>query len=233
LGEPVEGIGAVVVAAGSGTRFGGTGGPRKQYRELAGRPLLAWSLRTLLDHPAIAMVVAVLPPDDVDAPPEWLGDLPVLRVPGGEQRGDSVRNGLDALDPALGTVLIHDGARPLLSRELLDRILVAARGGAVVPGLRLTDTLKEVGEDGHIVRTLDRARFWTVQTPQAFPAAVLRQVHRRARDEGISGTDDAALLERYGHPVRIVEGEATNLKVTTQADLAAAELLAQRILTPR
>lgn len=222
---------AVVVAAGSGSRFG-AGGPPKQFRDLLGRPLLEWSLRLFLDHPRVEHTVVVLPPASVDEPPDWLARLPVARVPGGAERGDSVRRGISSLDPAIDIVLVHDGARPLVTAGLVDRLLDAAVSSAVIPGLPVTDTLKEVGEGRRITATVDRSRLWRVQTPQAFPLAILRRCHERAAAEGYSATDDAALLERYGEEVRVIEGDADNIKVTTPPDFALAEHLAQRLPSP-
>jgi 2-C-methyl-D-erythritol 4-phosphate cytidylyltransferase len=231
LADPRPRVRVVVVAAGAGRRFGDAGGARKQYRELGGRPLLAWALRPFVGHPAVVQTIVVLPADDVETPPDWLAPLPVLRVAGGAERSDSVRSGLDALGGGCDLVLVHDGARPLVSRTLLDRILASAAGCgcAVVPGLPVTDTLKEVGPDGFISGTPDRSRFWRVQTPQAFPLDTLRDAHRRASLEGLTTTDDAALCERYGVPVRVVEGDPANIKVTTVVDLALAEVLAHRL----
>lgn len=223
---------AIVVAAGAGRRFNDGGGPRKQYRELLGKPVLAWALDAFVSHPGIGQTVVVLPREDVDDPPGWLAGLPVARVAGGAERSDSVRNGLDAVTAEGGVVLVHDGARPLVARALIDRLLAAAAHGAVIPGLKVTDTLKEVDAEGLVKATPDRGRYRSVQTPQAFPLALLRKVHRQAHEMGAKATDDAALLERYGHAVRVVEGDPSNLKVTTSADLALAELLARRLPDP-
>jgi 2-C-methyl-D-erythritol 4-phosphate cytidylyltransferase len=228
LTDVTASVAAVIVAAGSGRRFGGEG-PPKQYRELLGAPLLAWTLRPFLRHPGIGRTVLVLPAADVDDAPAWLLELPVIRVAGGAERGDSVRNGLAALGDEVRTVLVHDGARPLVSENLISRLIDASREGAVIPGLPVTDTLKEVDDGGRVVRTVDRSRFSRVQTPQAFPRADLVEVHRRAHEAGIAATDDAALFERYGLQVRVVEGESSNLKVTTPEDLVLARLLARDV----
>jgi 2-C-methyl-D-erythritol 4-phosphate cytidylyltransferase len=222
-------VGAVVVAAGSGRRFGDPDGPPKQFRELRGTPILRWALEAFLGHSAVGTCVVVLPAHDVEDPPAWLRTMPVLRVAGGAERSDSVRNGVAALGFGCDIVLVHDGARPLVQRELIDLVISAASEGAVVPGLRVTDTVKEVAEDMTIRGTADRDRLWTVQTPQAFPLESFRLVHERARREGVTATDDAALFERYGIPVRMVEGDPTNVKITSRTDLALAEVLAQRL----
>lgn len=218
---------AVVVAGGSGRRMGG--GVRKQYLQVGGAPILLHAVRAFVRHPGIGAVVVVLPPEDAASPPAWLAELGVAVVAGGEERGDSVWNGLLATPEDAETVLVHDGARPFVGAAVIDRVLEGARRGAVLAALPVTDTLKEVGPDGVVAGTPDRARFWQAQTPQGFPRALLLEAHRRARADGVRATDDAALCERYGIPVRVVEGAAENLKVTRPADLALAEALARRL----
>lgn len=205
------------------------GGVRKQYLEVGGEPILLRAVRAFVRHPGIGAVVVVLPPDDAASPPAWLAELGVVVVAGGEERGDSVWNGLAATPEEAGAVLVHDGARPFVTAEVIDRVLEGARGGAVLAALPVTDTLKEVAPGGLVTGTPDRARFWQAQTPQGFPRAVILEAHRRARAEGVRATDDAALCERYGIPVRVVEGAAENLKVTRPADLRVAEALARRL----
>lgn len=183
-----------------------------------------WAITPFISHPAIDEVVVVLPADDLDTPPEWLRDLPVDLIGGGTERADSVFAGLGALSLP-ERVLVHDGARPLVSRELIGRVLAGDPSGGVVPGVRVTDTLKEVGSEGLVVATPPRERYWRAQTPQAFPLVTLLQLHDRARSEGFAMTDDAALFEHYGYDVRMVEGDDANIKVTTSVDLALADLL--------
>ncbi len=231
--ERVVPAAAVIVAAGQGVRFGAAG-PRKQYRLVLGIPVLEWAIRPFLDHPAIHQVVVVLPSADVEDPPEWLAALPVNRVAGGERRSDSVRLGLDALDPGHERVLIHDGARPFITAELIDRLLGSISGDeAVIPGLRSTDTVKEVSVDGIVRATVDRDRFWSVQTPQVFPLKTLRLLHERALEAGVSTSDDAGLLESNGHVVRVIEGDPRNMKVTVPADIPLAEQMARQLPSPR
>ncbi len=225
--EPRPRAAAVVVAGGSGRRMGG--GVRKQYMEVGGEPILLRAVRAFVEHPDVGSVVVVLPPEDAASPPAWLLDLGVTIVAGGEERGDSVWNGLLATPEDAEAVLVHDGARPFVTADVIGRVLEAARSGAALAALPVTDTLKEVAADGTVVATPDRARFWQAQTPQGFPRAVILEAHRRARAEGVRATDDAALCERYGIPVRVVEGAADNLKVTRPADLAVAEALARRL----
>lgn len=204
------------------------GGFRKQYAELLGEPILLRSLRPFLDHPAVACAVVALPAEDAADPPGWLKALDerVVVVAGGAERGDSVRCGLEAVPEAVDVVLVHDAARPLVTVEVIDRALsVAARGVGVVVAMPVADTLKEVDDEGRVVSTPDRARLWAAQTPQAFPRTMLLDAYRRAAEAGVHATDDAALVERYGGRVVVVEGSAENLKVTRPADLIVAEAL--------
>ena len=219
-------VAAVVVAGGSGRRLADSG-PPKQYREVGGAPLLAWALHPFLRSPSIGTTVVVLPPADAADPPAWIRGLPVTIVAGGAERGDSVRNGLAALTGPTELVLIHDGARPFVSEALIGRLIEAARQGAAIPGLPSADTLKEVGDGHRVLGTVDRSHYWRVQTPQAFPLGLIRECHERAAAERVSLTDDAALLERYGHVVRVIEGEPENIKVTLPVDFVIAEALAR------
>ena len=221
---------AVIVAGGSGARFSSSG-PRKQYRLLRGEPVLSWAVRPFVEHADIGNVVVVLPREDAAAPPDWLVRFPVRVVAGGSTRGESVRNGLEALGArSADVVLIHDGARPFVSRKLIDRVLGACDGYGIIPGLPLTDTLKEVDGRGMVVATPDRERFRRIQTPQAFPLATILDIHRQALLLGMAATDDAALFEHFDHPVRVVEGDPDNIKVTVPIDFDLAELLASRLL---
>lgn len=218
---------AVIVAAGRGVRFGGDG-PRKQFRELGGEPVAARACRPFLSVAAVDPVVLVLPPDAAAEPPGWVEALGVEMTAGGAQRRDSVARGLEAVPREVDTVLVHDGARPLVDRALVDRVLAAATGGrCVVPVLRLRDTVKEVDGEGKVVRTLDRSRLRRVQTPQGFPAGILRRAHREV-GPGVRVTDDASLCEAAGEEVYTVEGNPENLKVTTPGDLARAARILER-----
>lgn len=219
----------VMPAGGAGRRMGGAGkGVRKQYLELLGEPIIVHALRPFLAHPEIGWVVVALPEEDLTDPPEWLTTLdPRIRlVAGGAERGDSVRLALEAVPEEAEVVLVHDAARPLVSREVIDRALEAALGGVgAVAAVPLADTLKEVDDEGRITATPDRRRFWRAQTPQVFPRTMLLDAARRALADGYAATDDAALVEHYGGRVIVVEGAPENLKVTTPADLAVAETL--------
>lgn len=208
------------------------GGVPKQYRELAGVPMLLRSLRPFTAHPEVDHVVVVLPPGDLARPPVWLAGLTggsLSLVAGGAERGDSVSHGLSALPGHCTTVLVHDAARPLVDRGIIDRVLEVARTGTgAVPAIPLGDTVKEVGADDPslaVRATVPRERLWRAQTPQGFSRALLEEAHARARSEGLRGTDDAMLLERLGAPVRLVQGSSLNFKVTTEEDFRLAELV--------
>jgi 2-C-methyl-D-erythritol 4-phosphate cytidylyltransferase len=230
--EAAPRVRAVIVAGGSGRRMGGAGRAPKQYLRLRGVPILRWAVQPFLDHPGVHEVVVVLPPADAGEPPEWLRSLPVHVVAGGAERSDSVWNGLQALPGEDGLVLVHDGARPFVTHELIDRVIRAAPAGGAIPGLRATDTLKQVDAAGRVVATLDRDRVFGAQTPQGFPLGLLLRAYRTAREEGWPSTDDATLFERLGAEVRVVEGSPENLKITRPVDLAVAELLARHLPAP-
>jgi 2-C-methyl-D-erythritol 4-phosphate cytidylyltransferase len=224
-------VGVIVAAAGRGERLGGE--TAKQYRLILGVPMVLRALRPFTSHPEVAQVVLVLPPADASNPPAFLSVLAALSltiVPGGPHRGDSVRAGLAALRAECVVVLVHDGARPFVDQTVIDEVIGIARSGeGAVPAVPLSDTLKEttVTDPTRIARTRPRANLWRAQTPQAFPRALLEQAHARAAREGHRATDDAALVEAIGAPVRLVRDSARNLKVTTREDFALAELLAK------
>jgi 2-C-methyl-D-erythritol 4-phosphate cytidylyltransferase len=220
-----------VVAGGRGARLGGD--IPKQYQLIRGVPMVVRALQPFISHPDVAQVVLVLPSEDAAHPPAFLSDFTVVSggtlVPGGPHRGDSVRSGLSALRAECKFVLVHDAARPFVERTVIDAVIRHSRAGqGAVPAVPLSDTLKEAtAADTTLVRrTRPRARLWRAQTPQGFPRAVLEQAHERARTTGHRATDDAALVEAMGVPVRLVLDSFRNLKVTTPEDLALAELLA-------
>lgn len=204
------------------------GGVRKTFLDLAGRPVLLRAMEPFLRTPGVVCVVVALPPELAGRPPAWLteADPRVRVVAGGATRGESVTAAVGALPTEVDTVLVHDGARPLVERDLVERCLRAAAGGrVVVAGVPAVDTLKEVDEHGRVVRTPERGRYWHAQTPQAFPRQQLESALRRAREEGVEGTDDASLVERFGGEVTMVEGSPRNIKVTRPEDLILAERL--------
>ena len=224
---------AILAAAGRGSRFGGT--TPKQYRLLGGRAVLRHALEGLLRGGGFAGVVVAIHPDDRRLYEAAVAGLPLLpAVEGGAERQDSVLAALESLAPLdPETVLVHDGARPLLEPEVTDRVLVALRAAAgAIAALPVTDTVKRAGDAGEIVTTLDRAGLWRAQTPQGFKFGPFLAAHRLHRGEGLS--DDAAVAERAGLTVRLVMGSEDNLKITTEEDLARAErLLAARCVDIR
>ena len=221
-------VAAVVVAAGRGHRAGGE--MPKQYREIAGEPVIRPTLNAFLGHPQIGAVQAVIHRDDAEAFQAATAGLKNLLPPawGGATRQASVRAGLEALRAAApDLVLIHDAARPFLSAALITRAIDAAREhGAAVPAIVIADTVKKIDEHELITETLDRNRLRTVQTPQAFAYDLIVELHRRAAAAGRDDfTDDAALAEWAGHRVRVFAGEPGNVKLTTNDDFVRAEAL--------
>lgn len=229
-------VAVVIPAAGAGRRMGGL---KKQYLELAGEPVLLRTLRPFLAHPAVRWVVVALPAEDVEAPPSWLRDLDarVILAAGGPERADSVRRALEWVPEAAERVLVHDAARPLVSSELIDRTLAAVTAEqGVVAAIPIPDTVKEVDADGVVRATPDRGALWRAQTPQVFPRAMLVAAYAVDGDDAAAAgpaTDDAAVVERHGGRVVVVDGDPANLKVTEPADVVIAEaLLAQRAGSP-
>jgi 2-C-methyl-D-erythritol 4-phosphate cytidylyltransferase / 2-C-methyl-D-erythritol 2,4-cyclodiphosphate synthase len=227
-------VAAVIVAAGRGQRAGGD--IPKQYRTVAGVPAIRSTLSAFAGHPQIDVVQPVVHPADgglFGAASAGLGKL-LEPVAGGATRQISVHAGLQALQKHVpDLVLIHDAARPFLSAGLIGRAIEAGRQyGAAVPGVLIADTVKRSDDGGMVKETLDRSRLRTVQTPQAFAFPLIVEAHRRAAAAGRNDfTDDAALAEWAGDPVRIFEGEAANVKLTTNDDFARAELLHGAALT--
>jgi 2-C-methyl-D-erythritol 4-phosphate cytidylyltransferase len=223
-------VGVVLVAAGRSLRLGGD--TPKQFRPIAGVPMVLRALRPFASHPEVAQVVLVLPPADAARPPEFLRALGsgLTLAAGGAARAESVAAGLAALGPACATVLVHDAARPFVERRVIDAVIAHARAGeGAVAAVRVSDTVKEAAADdpSRVARTVPRDGLWRAQTPQGFPRPVLERAHREAGAGHAAATDDAALVERLGVPVRLVPDSPRNLKITTADDLALAELLAR------
>jgi len=203
------------------------GNVRKPFLELSGEPLLALALRPFLLHPAVTAVAVALGPEDLESPPPWIAGMdPRIRlVRGGATRGDSVRAAIDALPDTVDLIAVHDAARPLVTRAMIDRCLAAVGPGrGAVVGWPAVDTLKEVDEGGRILSTPRRDRIWHAQTPQIFPRGLLVAAYRKAGEAGVTNTDDAALVEAVGGEVVMVRGGPRNLKVTRPEDLRIAEL---------
>lgn len=225
-------VGVIIVAGGSGSRAANAKAPSelKQFRWVAGRPMLLHSVQTFMQRDDVCSVVCVLPRDRVGDPPPWLFQCDVDRLMlsiGGRTRTESVYNGLQDLIDEARIVLVHDAARPFVDADTIDRVVSSVRNGrptiAAVPAV---DTLKSVDENGAIVLTIDRERVWAAQTPQGFPRELIVRAYRDARDKGITASDDAGLCERLGVPVYVVPGSDRNFKITTEADFARADAIA-------
>ncbi|SRR6266516_5410696 len=215
--------GAIIVAAGSGTRMAGAD---KLFTEVAGQPLLAHAIAPFQECASIERIVLVMAPLNLkrgrDLVERYGFTKATALVKGGERRQDSVRLGLEALG-GCDYVAVHDGARPLVTPELIARGLEAAREtGAAAPAIPIADTVKEAGPNGIVLRTLDRSRLWAVQTPQVFRYELLLRAHREITADV---TDDAAMVEALGEPVRLFEGSRANIKVTTVEDLTLIKAL--------
>ncbi|MBV6520905.1 MAG: 2-C-methyl-D-erythritol 4-phosphate cytidylyltransferase [Gemmatimonadaceae bacterium] len=222
-------VGVVIVAAGSGSRTGSR--ELKQFRWVAGKPMLLHSIQAFHRRRDVALVVAVLPRSFAGDPPPWIFQCDIDRLlvsVGGRQRSDSVWSGIEDLPEEVRVVVVHDAARPLVTDATIDAVIARARAGrGAVAALPVVDTLKEVDADGRIVRTIDRATLWRAQTPQAFPREMIERAYLQAIRDGIVATDDAALCERLQLEVTVVPGSERALKVTEESDFARADRLAR------
>lgn len=221
---------AVIVAAGKGTRMQSS--KRKQYLELDGVPVLIHTLKAFDSHSQTHAMVLVVPGTELAFCRQMVAghglSTPVHCVAGGVERQDSVENGLGFAekicdDPRHTFIMVHDGVRPFVSHEVMDRCLATARDvGAAIPALKISDTIKTVDDNGRIVNTLDRRRLYRAQTPQTFRLDLGLAAFAHARQSGFRGTDEASILEYKGIPVNIVPGTEKNIKLTTPEDLATA-----------
>jgi 2-C-methyl-D-erythritol 4-phosphate cytidylyltransferase len=211
----------IVPAAGSGSRTGGD--IPKQYVEIDGRPVLAWTLDAFL---AIDECVEIVVPIDErwrEIATACVADARVRFVAGGAERQHSIAAALGALESDAELVLVHDAARPCVGRALIERVVeAAALHGAALPVLPIAETVKQVGADGRVIATIARDTLRLAQTPQGFRRALLERAYAAARSASFIGTDDASLVEALGEPVVTVEGDATNIKITVADDFARA-----------
>ena len=222
----MEKIGAIVAAAGTGSRMGGA---EKIFASLGGKPLLAHSVDIFQRCSVIDKIVIVLPKDRLELGWQLAKNYKWSKVedicPGGPRRQDSVKEGLQRLANCQW-IVIHDGARPCLSQEMIEKGLEEAReSGSAVPALPVTDTIKVVSTDSFVVETPLRQRLWSVQTPQIFRWDIINEAYRKVRGEV---TDDATLVEELGYKVKVYPGSDTNIKVTKPEDLYLAEAIISR-----
>ena len=213
-----------MLAGGTGSRMGRP----KQFIDLGGRPALSYTLRAFEETPEVARIYAV---GDRPRIEDLVAEAGISKyascAPPGDARSLSTKNGLLLCEEDPGTiVLVHDGSRCLVTPDLVARVVRAARGGAdgVVPAIPVSDTIK-VARGGTVLETLDRRHLWAVQTPQAFRLRQLRRLHEAPEEYLLSATDDASLVERDGGRVEVVEGEKTNIKLTSPEDLVFAEAI--------
>ena len=225
-------ISVIIPAAGIGKRMGGA--IPKQFLELNKKPLVCHTLDYFRRFEELVLVTESERVEEVredlvkqyDYPRTW------KVVAGGKERQDSVRNGLNELNLDTEIVMIHDGVRPFIRGHYLDDVLrFAAEHGAAIVAAKMKDTVKRVDENGKIFQTEDRNFLWRAQTPQAFRYDVLKEAFAKADQDGFYGTDEASLVERIGHKVEVVEGDDSNIKITTPEDLALAEFLITKRLT--
>ena len=226
----------ILAAAGAGRRFaesraGASPAEGKVFAPLAGRPVLAYVLEAFARVEAVVEVVAAVPADRMDWARETFGESldgsrPLVFVAGGRTRPESVARAMGATDGGTELVAIHDGARPLIRPAVIEEALrVAVEHGAAVVGRPVDHTIKMVAEDGHVTETVPRQALWMAQTPQVFRREIIMQAYAGRGDMVGRVTDDAQLVEALGQPVRMVRGDAANIKITTPEDLRACEAL--------
>jgi len=231
--KDMENVVAIIVAGGFGKRM--TTSIAKQYLLLNGIPVLSHTISRFEEASSVNDIILVVPPGDSEYVQRSIVEkfnLSKVRhvVEGGSQRQDSVRNGLAMVDNGDGIVLIHDGARPFITPDLIDRSVERARkSSALVLGIPASDTVKSVEEKNFIKKTLKRESVWLAQTPQVFRIDIIKKAYERAYDEGFYGTDDAEVVERMGITVEIMRGSTANIKITTPEDLVLGEFLMGKI----
>ena len=224
---------ALIPAAGRGRRMGSE--KPKAILPLGGIPLLTHTLQRFEACSKVDEILALVPAGEfplfTDEIFRRAGLKKVSRIlAGGPERQDSVYLGLKAIEGKTDFVIIHDGARPFASPELIERALSETRRHkAVVVGVPVGDTIKEVSAQREVLRTVDRSRLWVIQTPQSFEYRLILEAHEKAREEGFYGTDDASLVERLGIPVKVIEGSRFNLKISTPEDLILGEALLKHL----
>lgn len=221
---------AVILAAGLGKRM--QAGHNKQFIEICGQSVLTHTLTVFAQIPEIAKIVLVVRAGEEDTCQNMISEIAenktVLAI-GGKERQDSVHNGIRAITWECEYILIHDGARPLITEEVIRRTLLAAQNsGAAICAVPVKDTIKQADSDGNVLATIPRESLWAVQTPQVFRADLIRRAYENAYVHNHYGTDDASLVEYLGEKIKIVTGDYENIKITTPEDIPTAEQILQK-----
>ncbi len=224
-------ISVIIPAAGQGKRFGA--GKNKAFVLLAGKSILERTVEAFSDIPDIGERIVVVAPDEVDEITEQVKSFTksetIKVVAGGTERQYSIENALSTVDSEADIVLVHDGARPLISRNVILSLIEEVRkNSAAIVAVPVKDTIKRVDSNGLVVATPRRSELWAVQTPQGFSRGLIIDAYKKAREDNFLGTDDASLVERMGVSVKIVQGEYENIKITTPEDLPIANLFLDR-----
>jgi 2-C-methyl-D-erythritol 4-phosphate cytidylyltransferase len=226
---------AIIPAAGSGKRLSesmSSGDVKKQFLHISGKPMLSRTVSVFESCQSIDDIIVVVAKEDIDVTGNILAGYKKVKkiIAGGAERQDSVYNGLREVSADTDIVVIHDGARPLVTKEIIATAVTEAKTSrAVVVGVPSKDTIKNVTDDHMVQDTLDRSRIWLVQTPQVFELKLIKEAYERAKKVGYSATDDSKLVERLGIPVKMVFGSYENIKVTGKEDI----ILAEAIITGR
>ncbi len=225
-------VSVVIVAAGKGTRMNME--TNKQFIEIGGLPVLASTILKFENCCYVDEIILVVNDKDIIYCKSNIIDVYDIRkvkviTLGGPNRQDSVYNGLLEVEKSCDIVMIHDGARPFVKEDtIIENIAAACEYGAVCTAVPVKDTIKSSDEEGFVSDTLDRRFLWSVQTPQTFKYDIICKSHKKAKEEGYLGTDDAILAEKAGYKVKLVMGSYDNIKITTQEDLVIGEAIARR-----
>ncbi len=218
----------VIVAAGEGARMGAP----KQFMDIAGRPMCLRACEVFERSAMVDEIVMVVARGDIERAKDevkkcWFEKVKAV-VQGGASRQESVHNGLREVSPRSDVILVHDGARPLVTAAILENVISSlSKSEAVVPGVPVTDTIKEISRANVVISTLNRETLWAIQTPQGFKASLIKRAYEEAEADGFLGTDDASLVERIGGHVDVISGSYDKIKVTTPNDLRLAECIVQ------
>jgi 2-C-methyl-D-erythritol 4-phosphate cytidylyltransferase len=225
-------VSAIIPVAGQGKRFSGK--TPKQFLKIGGRPIIEITLQKFVSHREINHGIVVVPENEIDFSHSLFRridgfDKKFKIISGGKERQDSVYNGLMRIPPNTDIVVVHDGVRPLVSSQLISNsIKTAIQTGACIAALPVKETIKRVKNET-VLETISRDHLWQVQTPQTFKHSILKEAHEKARETDFYSTDESSLVEWNGHPVNIIQGEYSNIKITTNDDLELSQFLYQKV----